>query len=83
MLSKRVDPAECGQGLIDHSFGGRWLGKIEIDDERFCARSLHRLRRALQVGAVPRDENERGEIARKANGRRPADALARAGDDGD
>jgi hypothetical protein len=35
------------------------------------------------VGAVSRDENQRGEIAREANGGRPADPLARAGDDGD
>jgi hypothetical protein len=81
MLSKAS--MRRGQGLIDYGLCGRSLRKINIDDERFRARGLHRFRRALEVRAVPRDQNERSEIARKANGRRPADPLARAGDDRD
>ena len=49
----------------------------------FGAGGLHRLGRLLQIGAVARDQDERGEIARKADGGRLADALAGAGDDGD
>ena len=51
--------------------------------ERFRAGGLHRLRRLFQIGAVARDEHERGEIAREADGRGLADALAGAGDDRD
>ena len=82
-IEQRVDSTERGQGLIDHGLGGRRLGEVDIDDQRFGAGGLHRLRCLIQIGAVPRDENERGEVARKANGRRPTDPLARARDDGD
>ena len=34
-----------------------------------------------RLRAVPRDQDKRGEIARKADGRGPADTLARARDD--
>ena len=82
-VEQRVDATECGQGLIDHGLGGGRLGEVDIDDQRFRAGGLHRLRRLIQIGPVPRDEDERREVAREADGRRPADALARAGDDGD
>jgi hypothetical protein len=82
-IEKGVDPPEGGKRLIDHDLSGRRLGEIEVDDERLCARGLHRFRRALQVRAVSRDENERGEITRKTNGRRSANPLACARDDGD
>jgi hypothetical protein len=62
---------------------GSGLRQIKIDDERFRACRFHRLRRLLQIGEAPRDENERGEITRKTNGRRPANPLARSRDDGD
>jgi hypothetical protein len=72
-----------GQRLIDHALGGLRLGEIAVDHERFCARGLHCLGRALQVRAVSGHKNERGEVARKANGRRAANALACACDDCD
>src|SRR5208337_2350013 len=65
------------------SLGSCRLGQVDIDDQRFGAGGLHRLRRLIQIGAVPGDEDERGEVTREANGRRATDALARAGDDGD
>ena len=64
--------------LIDHGLGGRGLGEVDIDDQRFGAGGLHRLRRLIQIGAVARDEDERRKVAREPDGRRPADALARA-----
>jgi hypothetical protein len=82
-VEERVDSTERGQSLADHGLCGRGRSEIKIDHERFCPRGLHRFRRALQIRPVPRDENERGEVARKANGCRPADSLARAGNDRD
>ena len=82
-IEQRVDAAERGQGLIDHRLRGLRLGQVGIDDQRFRAGGLHRLGRLLQIGAVARDEHERREIAREADGGSLADALARARDDGD
>jgi hypothetical protein len=63
-VEKRVDSTERGLGVIDHALSGLRLGEIAIDDEHFCACGLHRFRRASQVRAIPRDEDERREIAR-------------------
>ena len=82
-VEQRVDAPERGQGLIDHGLGGGRLGEVDIDDQRFRAGGLHRLRRVIQIGAVPGDEDQRREVAREASSRRPADPLARARDDGD
>ena len=81
-VEQGVDAAERGQRLVDHSLRRRRLGQIGIDDQRFGAGGPHRLRRLLEIGAVARDQDERGEIAREADRRRLADALAGAGDDG-
>ena len=83
MLSNASIRPNAGQRLIDNDLGGRGLGEVDVDDQRLGAGGLHRLRRLVQMRAVPRHEDERGEVAREADGRRPADALARAGDDRD
>jgi hypothetical protein len=71
-VEKRVDSAEQCESLIDDALRRLRLGEIALDHERFCARGHNRFRRALEVRPVPRDKNERREIARKANGCRSA-----------
>ena len=82
-VEQRVDPAEGGQGLIDHGLRGRGLGQIGIDDQRLRAGGFHRLGRLFEMAAVARDEDQRRKVARETDGGRPTDALAGAGDDGD
>ena len=82
-VEQRVDAAEGGQGLVDHGLRSGGLREVGIDDERFRAGVLTACGRLLEIGAVARDQDQRGEIARKADGRGSADALAGAGDDGD
>ena len=43
----------------------------------------HRLRGRFQIGAVPRNQDQRGKVTRKADGGGPADALAGSRDNGD
>jgi hypothetical protein len=82
-VEQRVDAAKCGKRLIDHSLGRGRFGEVEVENRRFGACGLHRFRGLVEMGAVPRREDESGEVAREAYGRRPADTLARTGDDGD
>ena len=81
-IEQRVDSAEGLQGLIDHRLGGRRLGQIDIDDQRFRAGGPHRFGRLLQVGTVPRDQDQRREIAGETDRRRLTDTLAGPRDDG-
>jgi hypothetical protein len=58
------------------------LPQVGIDHQRFRAGGPHRHGGLFQIGAVSGDQNQRGEVAREADGGRLADALAGAGDDG-
>jgi len=82
-IEQRVDAAECGHGLVDYRLGGGRLCEVDADDERLGAGGFHPRRRLFEMAAVPGDEDERREVARQADGRRPADALTRAGDERD
>src|SRR5208283_5757454 len=77
------DPIEGRQGLIDDCLCSLWLCKIGVDDKRFRAGGSHRLRGPFQIGAVSRDQDQRGEVARKADRGSPPYALACSRDDGD
>jgi hypothetical protein len=81
-LSSAFDAAKCGQRPIDHGLRRRRLAQIGIDDQRFRAGGLHRRGRLVQMSAVPRHEDQRGEIACEADGGGPADTLAGTCDDG-
>jgi hypothetical protein len=54
--------------------------EIDIDDQR-CAGRLHRFRGLVEMGAVSRDKDQRGKIARQPDRGDPADALARTCND--
>jgi len=59
----------------------RGLAQIGVDDQRFRASGLHRHSRLIEMTAVPRDEDQCGEILRKAYGGGSADTLAGSCDD--
>jgi hypothetical protein len=82
-VEKRVDATERGESLIDRVLGSLRLREIARDHKRFRARGSDGFRSAFEVRPVPRDKNDRREIARKANGRRPANALTCAAYDCD
>jgi hypothetical protein len=69
-----------GDATIRERLRQRDNGGVDRADggvRRFCFRGLHRLRCVLEIWAIPRDEAS-AEKSRKANGRRAANALARA-----
>ena len=82
-VEQGVDATERGESLIDHILGSLRLREIAGDHERFRACGLDRFRGALELCPVSRDKNDRREIAGKANGRRPANALTCAAYDCD
>jgi hypothetical protein len=65
-IEQRVDSAEGLQGLIDHRLGGRRLGQIDIDDQRFRASGLtasavcSRLARFRATRPAPRNRGRDG-----------------------
>jgi len=59
------------------------LAEIGINDQYFRAGGLRRRGGLFQMRAIPRHQDQRGEIARKADGRGPANALAGSRDDSD
>ena len=65
----------------DHRPRCRGQTEIDIDDQRVCAGSLDRFRGLVEMGAVSRNKDQRGKIARQADRGGPADALARTRDD--
>jgi hypothetical protein len=75
-IKQRINSAEGLQGLIDHHTGGRRLGQIGSDDQRFRASGSHRFGRLLQISTVPRDQAKRREITGETDSRRPTDTLA-------
>jgi hypothetical protein len=68
-VEEGVDAAECAQSLIDDGLRGSGLGQINIYDQFFRSSGLHGFRRLFQISVTSRDEDERGEVAREADGR--------------
>ena len=82
-VEKRVDAAERGQGPVGRCLRGFGLPQVGVDHLRFRVGGRDRRGRLLQTCAIPRDQDQRGEVASKADGGGSADALAGSGDDGD
>ena len=82
-VEQRVDPAERGQRLIDNGLAAAGSARSMSMTSASAPAAFTAFAVSSRLRAVPRHEDERGEVAREADGRRPADALARAGDDRD
>jgi hypothetical protein len=82
-VEEGVDSAErFGRGFHDGA-GGFDLAEIEIKSDALSACGSDLGRGFFQGLFVSGDQDQFGEISREANGGGAADALARAGDDGD
>ena len=78
-----VEPAAGGGSLVDHDAGGVMVGDIDLPQDRLAAKGLDEAEGFLAMCGRTSGNDDDGAFAREGDRDGAADALARAGDDGD
>jgi multiple sugar transport system permease protein len=78
-----VEPAAGGGDLVDHGAGGVMVGHIDLPEDRLAAFGIYQAEGFLAMCGRASGNDDDGAFAREGDRDGAANALARAGDDGD
>ena len=82
IVNHDIEPATGGCGLVDHGTRAIMVGDIDLPEDRLTAVSLDQAQGFLAMRGGPSGNDNGGTFARKGACDCTADALTRAGNDG-